>query len=66
MFTVNKRITLDGVSYEYEIIARNIQTFITVNNPNSNNWKLWENELRKLGNRLFQESKNEEMIALFL
>ncbi|WP_159777352.1 hypothetical protein [Flavobacterium sp. 9AF] len=65
LFKANEGITLDGVSYDYEVIARNIKTFITVNNPNSENWKHWENEIWKLGNRLSHESKNEEMIALF-
>ncbi|WP_130733878.1 hypothetical protein [Flavobacterium sp. J27] len=65
LFTANKGITLDGVFYEYEIIATNIHTCITVNNPNNNNWKFWENEIWKLGNRLSQESKNNEMMVLF-
>lgn len=65
LFTANKGITLDGVYYEYEVIARNISTCIIVDNPTSKNWKLWENELWKLGNRLSQESKNNEMMVLF-
>lgn len=65
LFTANEGITLDGVSYDYEVIARNINTHIIVGNPNSENWKHWENEIWKLGNRLSNESKYEEMIALF-
>ena len=65
MFTANSGIALDGVSYEYNVIARNIETQISVNNPNSEQWKNWENEIRSLGEKLAENSANEEMKQLF-
>lgn len=65
LFTANNGIALDGVSYEYNVIARNIETQISVNNPNSEQWKNWENEIRSLGERLAENSANEEMKQLF-
>tara|TARA_R110002050_G_C8723583_1_gene496626 strand:- start:116 stop:697 length:582 start_codon:yes stop_codon:yes gene_type:complete len=65
LFTANNGIALDGVSYEYNVIARNIETQISVNNPNSEQWKNWENEIRSLGERLAENSSNEEMKQLF-
>ncbi len=65
LFTANNGITLDGVSYEYNVIARNIETHFSVNNPNSEQWKNWEKEIWNLGNRLAQKSENEEMKQLF-
>ncbi|WP_299443147.1 hypothetical protein [uncultured Aquimarina sp.] len=65
LFTANNGIALDGVSYEYNVIARNIETQISVNNPNSEQWKNWENEIRSLGEKLAENSANEEMKQLF-
>lgn len=65
LFTANNGITLDGVSYEYHVIARNIETQIFVNNPNGKQWKKWENEILGLGKRLAENSSNEELKQLF-
>ncbi|WP_378172610.1 hypothetical protein [Aquimarina sp. SS2-1] len=65
LFTANKRITLDGVSYEYNVIAQNIETHFSVNNPNTERWRNWEKEIWNLGNKLAQKSENEEMKQLF-
>ena len=65
LFTANKGITLDGVSYEYNVIAQNIETHFSVNNPNSARWKNWEKEIWNLGNSLAQKSENDEMKQLF-
>jgi len=65
LFTANSGITLDGLSYEYNVIARNIETQISVSNPISEHWKNWEKEIWSIGNRLAQNSRNEEMKQLF-
>ncbi len=65
MFDANKGITLDGVSYEYNVIAKNIETQISANNPNSTGWKNWEKEIWNLGHSLAKNSENKEMRELF-
>ena len=65
LFTANRGITVDGVSYEYNVIANNMETQITVNNPKSEHWKNWENEIWDMGNRLAKKTANEEMKQLF-
>ena len=41
MFDANLGITLDGVGYEYLIFAPNTEIRMTLNNPNSESWKIW-------------------------
>ena len=65
MFEANKGITLDGVSYEYNVISKNIETQISVSNPNGSGWQNWEKEIWNLGYVLSQKSGNEEMKKLF-
>ncbi len=65
LFTAKKGITIDGISYEYNVIAQNIETHFSVDNPNSDQWKNWEKEIWNLGNKLAQESSNKEMKQLF-
>ncbi len=65
LFKTNNGITLDGVSYEYNVISQNIETHFSVNNPNSERWRNWEKEIWNLGNKLAQKSENETMKQLF-
>ena len=65
-FEVNRGIALDGVSYNLRIIASNSDTFIEVNNPNTEEWKKWENELWSLGKDLARKSCDQKMIELFI
>lgn len=65
LFEANNGITLDGVSYNVRIIAPNINTFIQLNNPNTEEWKKWETEIWAMGKKLASESNDKEMINLF-
>lgn len=65
LFEANKGITTDGVSYNLKIIAPNIDTFIQLNNPNTDEWKKWETEIWTMGKKLARESNDKEMINLF-
>lgn len=65
LFEANNGIPLDGVSYGIRIISRNIDTFINVNNPYTEDWKKWENKIWNLGQKLAHESNNPEMKKLF-
>ncbi len=65
LFEANKGINTDGVSYNVKIIAPNIDTFIQINNPNTDEWKKWEMEIWTMGKKLARESNDKEMINLF-
>jgi hypothetical protein len=65
LFEANKGINTDGVSYNVKIIAPNIDTFIQLNNPNTDEWKKWETEIWTMGKKLARESNDKEMINLF-
>jgi hypothetical protein len=65
LFESNNGVTLDGVSYKIRIIAPNIDTFIQLNNPNSEEWKKWESEIWAMGKKLARKSNDQEMIHLF-
>jgi hypothetical protein len=65
LFESNNGITLDGVGYKIRIIAPNIDTFIKVNNPNSEEWKRWESEIWAMGKKFAREANDQEMISLF-
>lgn len=65
LFEANKGITLDGVCYNVRIIAPNIDTYIRINNPNTEGWIQWEQEVWTLGKKISKESNNSEMINLF-
>ena len=65
LFNANRGITLDGVSYNVGIISSNINTFIKVDNPNTDQWRSWQTELRTLGEELAQRARNSELLELF-
>ncbi len=65
LFNANQGITLDGVSYTLRVIASNINTLISVHNPVTDEWKNWENEIRKLGGRLANKSNIPEITRVF-
>ncbi|SFW90924.1 hypothetical protein [Chitinophaga sancti] len=65
LFEGSQGITLDGVSYTIRISGQNIDTFISLSNPNTDSWKKWEAEIWALGNRMALASGNKEMINLF-
>lgn len=65
MFDSNRGIALDGVGYEYLIFAPNTEIRMTLNNPNSENWKIWENEIWTIGRKLAQDSGIEDLKKIF-
>lgn len=65
LFESNNGITLDGVSYNVRVIAPNIDTLIRLNNPNTEDWKKWEQEVWTLGKELANESECQELVNLF-
>ncbi|GAA4303136.1 hypothetical protein [Nibribacter koreensis] len=65
LFEPNNGIALDGVAYRFHVIALNSDVTITVNNPQSEPWKKWEDNIWELGRRLSANSKTKELIELF-
>lgn len=65
LFDANQGITLDGVGYEYLIFAPNTEVRISLNNPNSENWKIWESEIFSLGVSLAKKSGVVELKEIF-
>ncbi|MES2731477.1 MAG: hypothetical protein V4714_07000 [Bacteroidota bacterium] len=65
LFDANQGVTLDGICYQFRVIANNIDTIISLNNPSSQSWKEWERHLFELGKRLSKKSQNTELIQLF-
>ncbi|MEO1055186.1 MAG: hypothetical protein AAFX87_31450 [Bacteroidota bacterium] len=65
LFDANKGITLDGVSYEYIVIARNTKINMSLSNPNSDNWKKWEDKVEVLGRSISQKSGIAELKEMF-
>lgn len=64
-FEANPGITLDGVSYNVRIRARNIDTFVQINNPQTAGWNKLEKLIWQKGKALAERSGNKEMISLF-
>lgn len=65
MFDANRGITLDGVGYEYIIFAQNTEIKMTLNNPNSKYWKVWENEVWSICKKIAQESQIDHFKKMF-
>jgi hypothetical protein len=65
LFEAAHGMTLDGVSYNLKVSAPSIDTFISLNNPNTSDWKKWEHEVWALGKELAKESGSPELIGLF-
>ena len=61
MFDANLGITLDGVGYEYLIFASNTEIKMTLNNPNSESWKIWENEIWTISKKLARNSGIDDL-----
>ncbi|BDS11467.1 hypothetical protein [Aureispira anguillae] len=66
MFDVNSGITLDGTGYEYLIFSVNAEIKMSLNNPNSKNWKVWEAEVWSIGKELAQKSKINNLTEIFV
>lgn len=64
-FNANKGISLDGIGYEYLIFAPNLKARLTLNNPNSKHWKIWENAVWELGQKLSKEANSVELQEIF-
>jgi hypothetical protein len=65
LFEANNGITLDGVSYNVKVISPNVNTFIQLNNPNTEEWRKWEQEMWTLGKELANESDCQELVNLY-
>ncbi|UII33652.1 hypothetical protein LVD17_07440 [Fulvivirga ulvae] len=65
LFDANRGLTLDGIGYEYFVFAPNAEIKISLNNPNSENWKVWENEVWRVGRELSLNSGIQVSKELF-
>jgi hypothetical protein len=65
LFEIDNSITLDGISYNFQIKTQNKNTEITLHNPNSEFWKSWENEILKVGQTLAYNSEKQSFISFF-
>jgi hypothetical protein len=65
LFDVNNGITLDGIKYKYLVFALNAEVRIELNNPNSGNWKRWEEVVWELGVELTKKSASKYMQEIF-
>lgn len=65
MFDANMDVSLDGVGYEYLVFAPNTEMRISLNNPNSENWRTWENEVSRIGRDLAEKSGVTELKEIF-
>ncbi|WP_196889803.1 hypothetical protein [Aureivirga sp. CE67] len=65
LFDANPGITLDGVAYEYFVFARNTELRFSLNNPNSESWKIWEKEIWTIGGELAKKSEIECFKKMF-
>jgi hypothetical protein len=65
LFDANRGIALDGVGYDIRIIAPNIDTRISVENPNSKEWIKWEKGIWKVGRKFGEDTDHPGMIQLF-
>ena len=65
LFDANQGIPLDGVGYEYLVFAPNTEVRISLNNPNSEKWKIWESEIFSLGVSLAKKSGVVELEEIF-
>ena len=54
-----------GINYTIRIIANHIDTFITVSNPNTEDWKKWEGKISELSKKLANQSDNLKMKDFF-
>lgn len=66
LYNVNSGITLDGVGYDYLVFSPNAALQMTLNNPNSKNWKEWEGRLWKLGLELSQKANLPDLKDIFI
>jgi hypothetical protein len=65
LYTANRGITLDGISYKYIIFAPNTEIRLSLNNPHSENWKNWEKIVRQVGADLTGKSGSKEIWEIF-
>ncbi|BDD12756.1 hypothetical protein FUAX_51880 (plasmid) [Fulvitalea axinellae] len=65
MFDANLSVTLNGIIYKYLIFAPNTEIRMTLNNPHSKNWRIWENEIQAIGKKLSQDSDSETLKKIF-
>jgi len=65
LFDAGKGIALDGIFYNFHIITNNINASIKLNNPNTDDWKKWEEEIFDIGSKLSIKSNVTELINLF-
>lgn len=65
LFDTNLGMTLDGIGYEYLIFSPKTEIRMTLDNPNSESWKIWENEIWTISRKLAQDSGIEELNEIF-
>ncbi|GGF01816.1 hypothetical protein [Flavobacterium limi] len=65
LFDTGKGIPLNGISYNFHIITNNINASIKLNNPNTDDWKKWEEKIFDIGSKLSIKSNITELINLF-
>ena len=65
LYDTNNGITLDGVSYEYLLFGFNNEIRFYLNNPVSQNWRIWEKAVYTLGEKLSEESGSKYLTEIF-
>lgn len=65
LFSANPGIPLDGVGYEYIIFGHNSKVRMTLNNPDTKNWKIWEEAVWKLGADLSKRAGSRQLEEIF-
>ncbi|MBT1699640.1 hypothetical protein KK083_22265 [Fulvivirgaceae bacterium PWU4] len=65
LFSASPRITLDGVGYEFIIFGHNSEVRMTLDNPDTENWKIWEKAVWELGGELAKRSGSKQLEEIF-
>ncbi len=63
LYDANKGMTF-GVEYRFKIISKGITTIINLNNPNSETWKKWVQNIWEICKKMSKNSGNIELIEM--
>lgn len=65
LFSANPKFTLDEVGYEYIVFSHNSEVRMTLDNPNTENWKIWKEAVWELGVELAKGSGSRQLEEIF-
>ena len=65
LFEPDNSLTLDGVVYHFMARAGNKESFMQLTNPRSESWRVWEEEVWRIGKELAPGSGVKEMLVFF-